>query len=127
MNMDIHETTKYVLERITELRLSRPGLTESQLSKDLGHKAGYLGTMNAEQKMVSFRTLLRVCDYFQITLEDFFSKAYKGKASVEYLADRLEVLLDDEDILKMIKLLEIMDKEDLQGLLRLGDKFVNAK
>ena len=36
-------------------------------------------------------------------------------------------LLDDEDILKMIKLLEIMDKEDLQGLLRLGDKFVNAK
>ena len=121
--MDIHETTKYVLERITELRLSRPGLTESQLSKDLGH----LGTMNAEQKMVSFRTLLRVCDYFQITLEDFFSKAYKGKASVEFLAERLESLLDDEDILKMLKLLEIMDKEDLQCLLRLGDKFVNAK
>ena len=39
----------------------------------------------------------------------------------------MESLLDDEDILKMLKLLEIMDKEDLQCLLRLGDKFVNAK
>ena len=125
--MQLYEVTKYVLDRITELRLSRDGLTESQLSKELGHKAFYFRTMNAEQKMVSFRTPLRVCDYFQITLEDFFSKAYKGKASVEYLADRLEVLLDDEDILKMLKLLEIMDKEDLQCLLRLGDKFVNAK
>ena len=70
--MQLYEVTKYVLDRITELRLSRDGLTESQLSRALGHKGKYLSTMNAEQKMVSFPTLLKVCDYFH---PDFNSRA----------------------------------------------------
>ena len=120
--MQLYEVTKYVLNRITELRLSREGLTESQLSRELGHKGKYLRTMNAEQKMVSFPTLLKVCDYFQITLEDFFSEAYKGSASAEYITRRIEEIVDEEDMFEVLKIQETLDKEDVKALLKIHNK-----
>ena len=72
--------------------------------------------------MVSFPTLLKVCDYFQITLEDFFSKAYKGSASAEYITRRIEEIVDEEDMFEVLKILETLDKEDVKALLKIHNK-----
>ena len=50
--MQLYEVTKYVLDRITELRLSRDGLTEAQLSRALAVSYTHRGRVLAMPPIV---------------------------------------------------------------------------
>ncbi len=63
--------TKFVQERITELRLSKD-ISEYKLSQDLGHSKGYIQSISSGKSLPSITSLYEICDYFEITPKEFF-------------------------------------------------------
>ena len=60
----------FVRSRITELRLKR-GVSEYQMSYDLGHSRGYINNISSGKSLPSMAEFLSICDYFNITPADF--------------------------------------------------------
>ena len=59
--------------RIKELRLER-NLTQEDAYNDTGI---HFGRIERGKRDVSFSSLKKICDYFQISLEEFFSKGFE--------------------------------------------------
>jgi len=64
---------KFVQERITKLRLMQD-ISEYQLSKELGHTRGYIQAISSGKMLPSLTALFEICDYFHISLKDFFDE-----------------------------------------------------
>lgn len=70
MKRDI-TNSKFVQERITELRLIKD-ISEYKLSKDLGYSKGYIQSISSGKTLPSITALYEICDYFDITVKEFF-------------------------------------------------------
>ena len=62
--------TSFVRERITQLRMAK-GISEYQMSYDLGHSRGYINNITSGKSLPSLTELFAICDYFEITLPNF--------------------------------------------------------
>ena len=60
--------------RVKELRLER-NLTQEDAYNDTGI---HFGRIERGKRDVSFSSLKNICDYFQISLEEFFSKGFEN-------------------------------------------------
>lgn len=56
----------FVRERITQLRLKK-GVSEYQMSYDLGHSRGYIYNISSGKALPPMREFFAICDYFDIT------------------------------------------------------------
>lgn len=65
--------TNFVRERITRLRM-RKGVSEYQMSYDLGHSRGYINNITSGKALPSLTELFAICEYFQITPREFFDE-----------------------------------------------------
>lgn len=64
--------TKFIAERITKLRIEH-NVSEYQLSLDLGFSKGYIQAISSGNILPSLSALYKICGYFDITPEQFFS------------------------------------------------------
>lgn len=67
---------RFVAERITKLRMEH-GISEYQLSLDLGFSKGYIQAISSGNILPSLSSLYKIYEYFEITPAQFFS----GKSS----------------------------------------------
>ncbi len=65
--------SEFVRERITSLRMKK-GVSEYQMSYDLGHSRGYINNISSGKSLPSVAELFAICDYFGITLSEFFTE-----------------------------------------------------
>ena len=65
-------TEEFIRNRITELRL-RKGVSEYQMSYDLGHSRGYVYNISSGKALPPMKEFLAICDYFGITPQQFFN------------------------------------------------------
>ena len=70
--------TSFVRERITQLRMAK-GISEYQMSYDLGHSRGYINNITYLKTLTCISELFTICDYFEITLPEFFGGASNPK------------------------------------------------
>lgn len=63
----------FVRERITSLRMKK-GVSEYQMSYDLGHSRGYINNISSGKSLPSVAELLAICEYFGITPAEFFDE-----------------------------------------------------
>ena len=63
-------TEEFIRNRITELRLRR-GVSEYQMSYDLGHSRGYVYNISSGKALPPMKEFLAICDYFGITPQQF--------------------------------------------------------
>ena len=61
----------FVRERISQLRLMK-GISEYQMSYDLGHSRGYINNISSGKALPSMSEFFAICDYFGITPIEFF-------------------------------------------------------
>lgn len=94
---------EYVKNRITELRI-RKGVSEYQMSYDLGHSRGYINNISSGKAMPSLNEFFSICDYFGITPTDFFDQQQKNPELVNKAVSKLKQL-DDSDMLLVLSLL----------------------
>lgn len=62
----------FIRERITSLRMKK-NVSEMQMSREIGKSPTYLSAVMSNKGLPSLHTLIDICDYFNISLVDFFS------------------------------------------------------
>lgn len=64
----------YLREKISSLRLER-NISEYQLSLDLGKCKTYIQAITSGKSLPSFQAFFDLCEYFDLTPEEFFSQS----------------------------------------------------
>ena len=90
---------EFVRERITQLRLQK-GVSEYQMSYDLGHSRGYINNISSGKTLPSMTEFFAICSYFQITPVDFFNASATNPALLNGTIEKISKL--DEEDLKLI-------------------------
>lgn len=91
---------KFVRDRITQLRI-RKGVSEYQMSFDLGHSRGYLYNISSGKSLPPLTELFLICEYFNITPAEFFDDKLANPELIQKAMEDLKQL-DDSDILMIL-------------------------
>ncbi len=98
----------FVRNRITQLRINK-GLSEYQLSYDLGHSRGYINNISSGKSLPSMSEFFVICDYFNITPIEFFDTKHSNPELLSKAIQELQTLNDD-DMLLMLTLIKRIKK-----------------
>ncbi len=99
---------EFVRNRITQLRLNS-GLSEYQLSYNLGHSRGYINNISSGKSLPSLTEFFAICDYFNISPIDFFDYKHENPELLSKAIDELQSL-DDNDLLMILTLIQRLKK-----------------
>lgn len=100
---------QFIRNRITQLRL-RKGVSEYQMSYDLGHSRGYVYNISSGKALPPLREFLAICDYFEITPQQFFDEGTKNPELVQKAISGIRQLNDD-DLLILLGIINRFLKE----------------
>ena len=75
---------QFVRNRITQLRIKK-GISEYQMSYDLGHSRGYINNISSGKALPSLMEFFSICDYFEITPVEFFDQQQLNQELVNRL------------------------------------------
>lgn len=98
----------FVRTRITQLRLNK-GLSEYQLSYDLGHSRGYINNITSGKSLPSMSEFFSICNYFQITPIEFFDSEHSNPELLNKAIEEIHSL-NDEDMLLILTLIKRIKK-----------------
>ena len=76
----------FIRNRISDLRLKK-GVSEYQMSKELGHSRGYIQGITSGRSLPSMTEFLYICDYLGITPKDFFDEEIDYPALVRRIQE----------------------------------------
>lgn len=85
----------FVRDRISELRLKK-GVSEYQMSMDLGQSKGYIQGISTGRSQPSLGGFFNICEYFGVTPRDFFDDDQRNPALLQEAIDALKTLSDDD-------------------------------
>lgn len=88
----------FVRNRITQLRLNR-GLSEYQLSYNLGHSRGYINNISSGKSLPSMSEFFSICEYFDITPVEFFDTEHSNPELLSKAMEEIQSLNDDDLLL----------------------------
>lgn len=101
-------TEEFIRERITQLRL-RKGVSEYQMSYDLGHSRGYVYNISSGKALPPMKEFLAICDYFEITPQQFFDgESHHPELLQKALAGMQK--LDEADMQMLLTLIARLQK-----------------
>lgn len=96
--------TDFISRRITELRLKK-GVSEYQMSMDMGHSRGYIQNIISGRAMPSMAEFLYLCEYLDVTPSAFFDEGVENPALLQKAVDEMRTL-SDRDLLILLGLIE---------------------
>lgn len=96
-------TENYIRSRITELRLKK-GVSEYQMSLDLGQNRSYIQGISSGRAMPSMAQFLNICEYFDMTPIEFFDAEINNPTLLRKASDGMKKL-SDADMLLLISLI----------------------
>ena len=99
----------FVRERITQLRL-RKGVSEYQMSYDLGHSRGYIYNISSGKALPPMKEFLAICDYFEITPQQFFDTSSQNPELLQKALDGMRQL-SESDMLMLLGLINRLRAE----------------
>lgn len=102
---------QFVRERITQLRLDK-GVSEYQMSYDLGHSRGYINNISSGKALPSMSEFFSICDYFGITPNSFFDTNSENPVLITKATEELKQLSDD-DILLVLTMIKRLSNRSL--------------
>ncbi len=94
---------KFVADRITELRVKK-NVSEYQMSLDLGKNKSYIQNISSGRSLPSMSQFLEICNYFNITPQQFFDEGLHNLPLYQKANDLLKQL-DDDDMMAVIAIL----------------------
>jgi len=99
-------TEDMIRNRITQLRMKK-GVSEYQMSLDLGHSKSYMQSISSGRALPSMSEFLVICDYLGVTPHDFFDE---GAANPALITEILQAVGDfsDEDLKLLLAVIQRM-------------------
>lgn len=99
-----------VRERITQLRIQK-GVSEYQMSYDLGHSKNYMQNISSGRALPSFSEFLYICEYFGVTPMEFFNEENPLPMLVQQVLDGAKKLQEDDLRLLLVLIGRLGGKE----------------
>lgn len=100
---------EFVRERITQLRLQK-GISEYQLSYDLGHSRGYVYNITSGKSLPPLPELFSICEYFGITPVEFFDNKLTNPGLINKAVEGLKNM-NDSDVLLILNFINRLQQE----------------
>lgn len=100
MVMIMSKYERFVRDRITQLRL-RKGISEYQLSYDLGHSRSYIYNITSGKSLPPLSEFFAICEYFDISPSEFFDDKLANPELIHKAVEGLKNL-DDSDMLMIL-------------------------
>lgn len=97
------EYLDFVRKRITELRMAKGIKSERELSRCLGKNELYIQHITTGKQNVGLISFFEICDYFEITPQEFFDPNLHNPSLVKEAINAIENLPDD-DIRQLMEL-----------------------
>ena len=88
----------FVRERITQLRL-RKGVSEYQMSYDLGHSRGYIYNISSGKALPPLKEFFAICDYFGISLQHFFDESSDNPELIQRAVEGMKQMSETDLIM----------------------------
>lgn len=98
----------FLRERITNLRIKK-GVSEYQMSYDLGHSRGYVYNISSGKALPPLKEFFAICDYFEITPQQFFDDSSKNPELIQKAIEGMKQL-DESDMLMLLSWINRMLK-----------------
>lgn len=102
-------TEDFIRERITQLRMKK-GVSEYQMSYDLGHSRGYVYNISSGKALPPLKEFLAICDYFEITPQQFFDESTDTPELIQKAIDGMRQL-NESDLLMLLGLINRLKVE----------------
>ena len=101
-------TEDFVRNRITQLRL-RKGVSEYQMSYDLGHSRGYVYNISSGKALPPLKEFFAICDYFEISPQQFFDESTDNPELVQKAVEGMKQL-SESDLLLLMSMINRLQK-----------------
>lgn len=120
-NIDIN----FVKNRILELR-NTTSLSDRKLSAELGYNPSFIKEILSGKNKPSLDALINICDYFHISLSDFFDTEINNPILYKEIYRELERLCGN-DLSKIIPFLKTLQPQDYQALRSIINRLINSE
>lgn len=98
----------FVRERITQLRLKK-GVSEYQMSYDLGHSRGYIYNISSGKALPPLREFFAICEYLGVTPQEFFDEGTENPELIQKAVSGMKQL-GESDLLMLLGIINRMLK-----------------
>lgn len=92
--METKDYRIFVRNRIIEL-ITQHDMSEYSLSHALGKSSGYINSITSGKTLPSLDALFAICDYFQITPDEFFTSELEPRYDIRKITELLKGLSPD--------------------------------
>ncbi len=86
-------TENDIRNRLTQLRMKK-GVSEYQMSLDLGHSKSYIQSISSGRALPSMSEFLVICDYLGITPQEFFDTDTSNPILIREITEKLRKFTD---------------------------------
>lgn len=99
-------TENDIRNRLTQLRMKK-GVSEYQMSLDLGHSKSYIQSISSGRALPSMSEFLVICDYLGISPHEFFDDNTSNPALIQEITDAVSGF-SDEDLKLLLSIINRM-------------------
>jgi len=99
----------FIRRRLTALRLQK-GVSEYQMSLDMGHSKNYIQNIVSGRSMPSMGEFLYICEYLGITPQQFFDTELDNPALMQKVIEEIRMLSDDDKAILLPFIERLRDK-----------------
>lgn len=99
-------TADDIRNRLTQLRMKK-GISEYQMSLDLGHSKSYIQSISSGRALPSMSEFLVICDYLGISPHEFFDDNTSNPALIQEITDAVSGF-SDEDLKLLLSIINRM-------------------
>lgn len=112
----------FIKNRIAELRMTRD-VSERQMSRELGRDSSFLSRVTRNKYYPSLPTIIDICEYFDISLSEFFRDDDDFDIAAEQLMHRINEITTKKDREVLCKIFNILDDRDIKALIRILETY----
>lgn len=109
ISQNIERGKEFIRDRITDFRM-KLGVSEYQMSLELGQNRGYIQSISSGKAMPSLSGFLNICDYFQITPREFFDNSVEEPTTLNELYN-VAKLLPEKDLRLLISIADRLSSD----------------
>lgn len=88
----------FTRERITQLRL-RKGVSEYQMSYDLGHSRGYVYNISSGKALPPLKEFFAICEYFNLTPQQFFDDSSPNPELIQKAVNGMKQMSESDQLM----------------------------
>lgn len=115
---------EFIRNKITQLRI-HSNISERKLSILLGYNPSYLKEISAGRSNPSLEALLNICDYFNISILEFFDDELTNPVMAKEIYTELKRLCNN-DMETLVTILKIIKPSHFNSFIDFMEQYKNA-